>query len=83
MQRLCKNKLAVDLQILYNKASAEYKLVTNKKWNAKYQLVHPNTQLSNAIESVIRTFKAHFISILAGVAPKFSKAFVGPLTPSN
>ena len=71
MQRLSNNKLIVDLQILDNEASAEYKRAITKKWNANYQLVSPNTHRSNADECAIRTFKAHFLSILAGVAPDF------------
>ena len=69
MQWLTNNKLSVNLQILDNKASIEYKRSIKIKWNAKYQLVLPHTHQSNADERAIRTFKAHFISILAGVAP--------------
>ena len=36
MQRLTNNKLSVDLQILDNEASAEYKRSIKTKWNAKY-----------------------------------------------
>ena len=73
MQRLTDNKLSVDLQILDNEASAEYKRSIKTKWNAKYQLVPPHTHRSNAAERTIRTFKAHFLSILAGVAPDFPR----------
>ena len=69
IQRISDNKLIVDLQILDNEASAEYKRAIKKKWNANYKLVLPNTHRSNAAERAIRTFKAHFLSILAGVAP--------------
>ena len=69
MQRLTDNKLLVDLQILDNKASAEYKQAIKTKWNANYQLLHPNTHRRNASERAIRTFKAHLISILSSVAP--------------
>ena len=69
MQRLSNHKLTVDLQILDNEASTEYKRVIKKKWNTNYQLVPPNTHQSNAAERAICTFKAHFISIVAGVAP--------------
>ena len=71
MQRIHDNKRTVDLQTLENEASAEYKWAIKEKWNTNYQLVPPNTHLSNAAERAIRTFKAHFISILAGVAPYF------------
>ena len=47
MQRLRNHKLHVDLQILYNKTSAEYKQVIKDKWKINYQLVPPNTHQSN------------------------------------
>ena len=71
MQRLTDNKIIVDIQILDKKVSTDYKWAIKKKWNANYQLVPPNTHRSNAAERAIRTFKAHFLSILAGVAPDF------------
>ena len=71
MQRLRDNKLTVDLQILNNEASAEYKQVIKTKWNTNYQLVSTNTHRRNAAERSIRTFKAYFLSILTGVAPYF------------
>ena len=73
MQRLTDNKIIVDLQILDNKSSAAYKQAIKTKCNANYQLVPPNTQQSNADERAICTFKAHFLSILAGVAPDFPR----------
>ena len=73
MQRLTKNKLSVDLQILDNEASAEYKRAIKTKWNANYQLVPHNTHRSNVYERAIRTFKAHFLSSLAGVATDFPR----------
>ena len=69
MQQLTDNKLLVDLQIIDNKTSVWYKQAIKTKWDANYQLVPPNTHRSNAAERAIRTFKAHFFSILAGVAP--------------
>ena len=53
--------------------SAEYKRAITENWNANYQLVPPNTHWSNAAERAIRTFKSHFLSILAGVAPDFPR----------
>ena len=69
MQQLTENKLSVDLQILDNEASEAYKRSINTKRKAKYQLVPPHTHRSNAAECAIRKFKAHFLSILASVAP--------------
>ena len=73
MQQLTDNKLIVDLQILDNEASKEYKRSIKTKWNAKYKLVPPHTHRSNTAERAIRTFKAHFLSILAGVALDFPR----------
>ena len=83
MQRLSDNKLTVDLQILDNEASAEYKRAITEKWNANYQLVPPSTHQSNATERAIRTFKAHFLSILAGVAPYFPRNLWDLLLPQT
>ena len=46
---------------------------SRKKWNANDQLVPLNTHQSNADEQAIHTFNAHFIAILAGVAPDFPR----------
>ena len=69
MQRLRDHEMTVNLQILDNEASADYKKVIKLKWNANYQLVPPNTNQRNAAERAIRTLKAHFIAIFTGVAP--------------
>ena len=61
------------MQILYNEASAEYKRVITENCNTNYQLIPPNTHRSNAAERAICTFKAQFLSILAGVAPYFPR----------
>ena len=81
MQRLTGNKLSMDLQMLDNEASTEYKRSIKTNWNAKYQLVPPHTHRSNAAECAIRTFKAHFLSILAGGAPDFSRNLWDLLLP--
>ena len=83
IQRLSDNKLIFDLHILDNKASAEYKRAITKKWNANYQLVPPNTHWSNAAERVISTFKANFLSILAGDAPDFLRNLWDLLLPQT
>ena len=67
MWRLLNNKLTVDLKILNNEASAEYKRAITEKC----QLVPPNTHRRNAAERAICMFKAHFISILVGAASYF------------
>ena len=83
MQRLRSNKLTVDLQIIDNEESAEYKRDIKTNWNANYQLVPPNTHRINAAERAIRTFKEQFISILAGVAPDFPRNLWELLLPQT
>ena len=81
MERLEARGFAVDLQILDNEASADYKKAITKKWKAKFQLVPPNMHRRNAAERAIRTFKAHFLAILAGVAPDFPRYLWDLLIP--
>ena len=42
MKRLTDKVHKVDIQILYNESSAEYKRVITEKWKAQYRLVTPN-----------------------------------------
>ena len=44
-----------------------------KYWGSTYQIVPPNVHRRNIAERAIRTFKAHFLAILAGVDPNFPK----------
>ena len=73
MQRLHDKHLTTELQILDNEASAEYQATIKQKWNVAFQFVPPDVHQRNATERAIRTFKAHFIAILAGVASDFPK----------
>jgi len=63
--------LSIDLQILDNEASSTYKEAITFKWNAKFQLVPPYMHRRNRAERTIRTFKDHFLAILAGVDAAF------------
>ena len=56
-----------------NKASAEYKCIITTEWNVKYQLVPAHIHCCNAAERAIRTFKAHFLAIFAGVLADLPK----------
>ena len=60
MQRLKDCNILVDLQILDNEASTEYKRIINSDWGVGYQLVPPHIHCRNAAEHAIRTFKVHF-----------------------
>ena len=48
-----------------------YRQLITDKWKADFQLVTPNIHRRNAAERAICTFKAHFLAILAGVAPYY------------
>ena len=67
MQRLKDRNMLVNLQILDNEASKEYKKIIKDQWKIKYKLVPSHIHHQNAAERAIWTFKAHFIYILAGV----------------
>jgi hypothetical protein len=71
MMHLAERGLSVDLQILYNKASATYKEAITFIWNATFQLVPPDMHRCNWAERAIHTFKDHFLAIPAGVDSVF------------
>ena len=68
IQCLKDRNMLVELEILDNEASAEYKHAIKDEWGVGYQLVPPHTHCRNAAECEIHTFKAHFLSIFAGIA---------------
>jgi hypothetical protein len=63
--------LGLGKQILNNKFSAAMKACI-KKNSMDYELIPPGQHRRNQAEWAIQTFKAQFISILAGVDDKFS-----------
>ena len=63
----------LEVQILDNEVSADLKNTIVKDLGETYQLVQPNVHIINSAERAIRTLKAHFLEILAGVDPNFSK----------
>ena len=65
-----KNQL-VNLQILDNEASVEYKTTIRDIWKVYCQLVPPNIHCRNSAKRAIHTFKANFLSILSGIAEDF------------
>eukprot|EP00804_Cyclotella_cryptica_P006024 CCRYP_000276-RA/>CCRYP_000276-RA protein AED:0.08 eAED:0.08 QI:0/0/0/0.66/1/1/3/0/1069 len=71
MGRLTARAHTVDHQVLDNEASAEYCRVITEDWNCSYQLVPPNMHRRNIAQRAIQTFKAHFLSILAGLPSAF------------
>ena len=73
MQRLKDKGLLVDLQILDNECSTAYERRMTDKWGVEFQLVPPDMHRRNAAERAIRSFKTHFLAILAGVASDFPR----------
>jgi hypothetical protein len=73
MQRLTDHGITVTNQVLDTKASEAYIAAITNKWNCTYQLVPPDMHRCSMAELAIGTFKAHFLSILAGVDPNFPK----------
>jgi hypothetical protein len=63
--------LSVDLQILDNEASVEYKEAITFSGMQKFQLVPPDMHPPNQAERAICTFKDHFLANLAGVDSAF------------
>ena len=63
----------VDVQILDNEVSTDFKKTIVENWCETYQLVPPNMHRINVSERGIRTFKAHFLAIISGVDPNFPK----------
>ncbi len=72
MARLAARGLLVDLNIRDNEASADFKQVITESWKTKFQLVLLDMHWRNKVERMIRHFKNHFLSILAGANTVFS-----------
>ena len=71
MKRLAYRGHKVDVQILYNEVSAEFKQVIVDDWGATYQLVPPNVLRQNIDKKSIRTFKTNVSSVLDRVDSEF------------
>ena len=71
MKRLAYREHKVDVQILDNEVSADFKRVIVYDWGATYQLVPLNVLQQYIDEKAIYTFKTHFLSILDGVDYEF------------
>ena len=75
--------MSVNLQIFDNEASSKFKKLVTEDLGIKYQLGPPDIHIINAAERAIQTFKAHFLSILAGIAPDFPKFLWDHLLPQT
>ncbi len=67
--------------ILDNEVSTAMKTLITDTYNMSYELVPPGCHRRNAAEVAIRNFKAHFLSILAGVAADFPMKLWDKLLP--
>ena len=83
MTRLRKNGMIFNLQILDNEASSKFKYLITEDFGIRYQLVPPDIYRRNAAEQDIQTFKAHILSILAGIAPNLPKFLWDYLLPQT
>ena len=83
MARLHKNVMIVNLQILDNEARTKFKHLITEDLGFNYQLVPLDIHRRNAAERAIQTFKAQFLSILAGIAPDFPKFLWDHLLPQT
>ena len=57
--------------VLDNEISEAMKMLIQDQYKMKYELVPPGCHRRNTAEVAIRKFKAHFLSVLAGVADNF------------
>ena len=53
------------------------------KWGVEFQLVPPDMHRGNTAERAIRSFKSHFLAILAGVASDFPRNLWDLLLPQT
>ena len=71
LQRLKRAGIEPKKHVLDNEISSAMKDLIKIKYKMDYELVPPGCHHRNAAEVAIRNFKAHFLSILAGVADDF------------
>jgi hypothetical protein len=71
MKRFKARGITVDSQVMDNEASEAYLNNIAEVWKCTYQKVPPDMHRRNKAERAIRTFKAHFLAILASVDPAF------------
>eukprot|EP00804_Cyclotella_cryptica_P028971 CCRYP_012389-RA/>CCRYP_012389-RA protein AED:0.32 eAED:0.32 QI:0/0/0/1/0/0/2/0/614 len=68
--RLCNANRKPVVHILDNEASLAFRQAITAN-GCTFQLVPPHVHRCNAAERAIRTFKDHFLAVLAGTAPSF------------
>ena len=81
LARLRKSGVVPRKHVLDNEVSAAMKELIKNKYHMDYELVPPGCHRRNAAEVAIRNFKAHFLSILAGVSDDFPLKLWDKLLP--
>ena len=74
---------SVDLQVHENEASDKCRRTIFEYWNCIFELVPPDVHCCNIDERAIHTFKAHFLSILAGVSDSVTNFLWDQLHPQT
>ena len=75
--------MVIEHQVLDNEASKEYRQHVTEIWKSTYQLVPPDDNLRNIAKRAIRTFKAHFLSILSGIPSSFPNYLWDKILPQT
>ena len=70
-------------QIFDNEPSTNFKHLITEELGINYQLVPLDIHRRNTAERAILTFKAHFLPVLAGIAPDFPKLLWDHLLPQT
>ena len=83
MQHVKATNMLVKLKILDNEASKEYKIIIKYQWKIKYQLLPSHIHRQNSSKRAIQTFRAHFLSILTGVANDLLRRHWDQLLPQS
>ena len=81
LQRLHRANIRPKKHVVDNEVSENMKELIRSQSNMELELVPPGCHRRNAAEVAIRNFKAHFLSILAGVADDFPSNLWDKLLP--
>ena len=83
MTRLQAHGHTVSHHVHDNEASTEFIHAITEDWKATYQLMPPDIHCRNLAKHAIQTFKAHFLSILAGISKSFPNYLGDKLLPQT
>ena len=83
MTRLQHARIVPKKHILDNKVSEAMKTIIKDKYKMAMELVPPGCHRRNAAKVAIQNFKAHFLSVLAGMAEDFPPSLWDHLLPQT